>query len=66
LLGIAISDDDGDVGTASEASPETLPRPPIEPDEDAEITYTFSPNTVGRRTSQALFPDLSSSSDGEE
>ncbi|KAK4039622.1 hypothetical protein C8A01DRAFT_46953 [Parachaetomium inaequale] len=65
LLGIAISDDEENVETISEAGPETLPRPPIERD-DAGISYSFSPDTVGRRTSQALFHDLPSSSDGEE
>ena len=66
LLGIAISDDEENVETASEAGPETQPRPPVELEDDAGISYSFSPNTVGRRTSQALFHDLPSSSDGEE
>ncbi|KAK4156546.1 hypothetical protein C8A00DRAFT_40948 [Chaetomidium leptoderma] len=64
LLGMAISDDEENIETASEAEPATLPRLPTAEDGELGITYDFSPNTVARRTS--LFYDIPCSSVGEE
>jgi hypothetical protein len=61
---MAISDEEKDIETASEASPETSPGPAKEGSGKNGATHNFSPNTVARRTS--LFYDLPSSTGGEE
>jgi hypothetical protein len=61
LLGITISEDEEE--TASEAEDETLPRHPGVSETEADFPYSFSPNTVARRTS--LFYDIPSDSDEE-
>ncbi|KAH6843350.1 hypothetical protein B0I37DRAFT_448668 [Chaetomium sp. MPI-CAGE-AT-0009] len=63
MLGITISDDEEAVETALVGNTKTVPQRAGERDEHAGISYTFSPNTVARRTS--LFYDIPGSSDGE-
>ncbi|EAQ85402.1 hypothetical protein CHGG_09416 [Chaetomium globosum CBS 148.51] len=62
ILGITISDDE-EPAEAPLENPRTLAQSTNEQDDQAGISYSFSPNTVSRRKS--LFDDLPGSSDSE-
>lgn len=69
MLGVVISENEGNSGTASEAESgagaagETLSRSPVATIDD-EIAYAFSPDTVPRR--KMLLCDIPSSNDDDD